>query len=121
MERNLNQAWCSCDCFLLLATAGWLLAATQHHDATSVVLQCVLSHGNKSVDYVRANSSCPGDLSWFEGLTKIQESWRVSQVDASSVNLTVTATSFGKYTCRVVVDNEELTVSTLLWPEGEVE
>lgn len=42
-------------------------------------------------------------------------------MDVASINLTVPATSFGKYTCHVVVDNEELTVSVWLVPEGEVE
>lgn len=118
MERNL--IWPGAPVTLPI-TAGWLLAATQDYDATNVVLQCVLSHGNRSVNSTGASSSCPSQLSWFEGLTKIQESRRVSQVDVASINLTVPATSFGKYTCHVVVDNEELTVSVWLVPEGEVE
>lgn len=65
--------------------------------------------------------ACPHELSWFEGFTRIQDPWRVSQGGVSRVNLTVSATSFGKYTCQVMVDNEELAVSVWVVPEGKVE
>ena len=86
-----------------------------------VQLQCVLSRENSSVESARATSPCPHELAWFEGLTRIEDAWRMTQGGVSSVNITVSATNFGKYTCKVIVGEEELTVSTLLLPEGEVE